>query len=185
MKYYYLVASFPPVSLGDAPPWSPEQFLFHCQGALAPDDWRELSLLVEDRLEEGDSGFMAWWLAIDTQIRNQLVRYRAGRLHVEARPYLRMHAGYDVTVSHGIKDAMSRSDPQERELALDRCRWDALDVRILGDPFGFEEVLAYAIRLRLMERWHRMSNEEGLKRIETFITENVDESLELQRLGDA
>jgi hypothetical protein len=184
MKYFYLVASLPPVTLGDTPPWTPDEFLFHGQGALSPADWCELSLLIENRLEEASSDFVAWWHALDTQIRNQQARYRAGRLHVEARSFLRMHSGYDLTVAHGVKDAMSRTHPLEREMALDRCRWAALDDRILGDRFGFEEVLAYAIRLRLMERWDRMSDKEGLKRVETFITDMVDESIEFQRLGD-
>lgn len=185
MKYYYLVSSLPPVALGDPPPWTPDAYLFHCQGALSPDDWRELSLIVEDRTGEGASDFAAWWHALDTQIRNIQVRVRAARLHMEARPYLRMHTGYDVAAAQAVTDAMNRTQPLEREMALDRCRWAALDERILGDPYGFEEIMAYAIRLRLMQRWDRLSDEEGLKRVETFITDNVDESLELERLGDA
>jgi len=185
MKYYYLVASLPPVALGDPPPWPPRKFLFHCQGALAQDDWTELSLLTEARPAEGASDFAAWWLALDTQIRNIQARMRAARLHIEARPFIRMHTGYDVTVAQAVMDAMNRTQPLEREMALDRCRWNALDERILGDRFGFDEIMAYALRLRLMERWARLSDEEGLKRVETFITDNVDESIELERLGGA
>ncbi len=185
MKYYYLVASLPPVALGDPPPWTPEDFLFHCQGPLSQEDWRELSLIVEDRAAEGESDFAAWWNALDTQMRNIQARFRAARLHIEARPFMRMHAGYDIAAAQAVTDAMTRTQPLERELALDRSRWNALDDRILGDRFGFEEVMAYALRLRLMERWARLSDEEGLQRVETFITDNVDESLELERLGGA
>jgi hypothetical protein len=37
----------------------------------------------------------------------------------------------------------------------------------------------------MVGRWHALSADAGMKRIETFITENVDESLELQRFGGA
>ncbi len=182
---YYLVASLPPLALGDTPPWTPSEFLFHCQGALTPEQHRELSLIIEDRAAEALSPFAQWWHHLDTQIRNQLARFRAGRLHVEARPYQRMHSGYDVAVEQGVSDALSRSQPLEREQALDRCRWEALDERILANPFGFEVVLAYAIRLNLLDRWTELTDEKGLERIETFITENAETSLELQRLGGA
>ncbi len=185
MKYFYLVASLPPVALGEAPPWTPDRFLFHCQGALASEDWRELALIVEDRAGEGASDFAAWWHALDTQIRNIQVRFRAARLYLEARPFLRMHDGYDVSAGQAATDAMNRTQPLERELALDRCRWNALDERILGAPFDLDIVLAYAIRLRLMERWDRLSDEKGLQRVESFIDDHVNDSLEPERLGDA
>lgn len=185
MMYYYLVASLPPLSLGEKPPWTPEDFLFHCQGALSADDWQELSLILEGRSQEGSSAFAEWWHQLDTQIRNQLVRIRAGRLHVEARPYVRMHTNYDVAVEHGVSDAMTHPDPLQRELALARARWDALEERILGNPYHLEAVLAYGIRLRILRRWSGLTDEAGLERIETFITENADKSLKLQRLGGA
>jgi hypothetical protein len=175
---YYLVASLPPLSLGEKPPWTPAEFLFHCQGALTPEQWLELSLVLEGRTQEAESAFASWWHGVDTQIRNQLVRLRAARLQVEGRTYVRMHGGFDVAVSQSVADAMAHSNPLERELALDRCRWAALNERILTDPFGFETVLAYGIRLRLLERWADLTEEAGLERIETFITEHAEKSLE-------
>jgi len=185
MSAYYLAASLPTLTLGEPPPWSPESFLFHCQGALDSNDWQELALIVEDRASEGASDFAAWWTGLDTQIRNTQARLRAARLNVDARPYQRMHSGFEVWVNQAIIDAMSRSQPMEREMAIDRVRWAALDERVAQDRFGLDVVLAYSIRLRMVGRWHALSADAGMKRIETFITENVDESLELQRFGGA
>lgn len=182
---YYLVASLPPLTLGDDPPFTPEAFLFHCQGACSPEDHCELTLLVEDRLEEATSPFAEWWYNVDTQIRNTQARIRAGRLGVDIRPYQRMHAGFDMTAEEAVVDAMNLSDPMEREQAMDRCRWNALDERVLGKRFHFEEVQAYALKLKILSRWVGLTDEAGLERIEQFITENADKSLELQRLGGA
>ena len=182
---YYLVASLPPLSLDEPPTWTAEEFLFHGQGALTPEEWRELALLVEDRAAEGGSGFAAWWHGLDTQIRNVQARIRAHRLNVDAHSFVRMHEGFDVAVEKTITEAMTLPNPLERELAIDRCRWAALDERVLNDPYGLETVLAYALRLRMVERWARLSEETGMERIETFIDEIADESIELQRLGGA
>ena len=182
---YYLVSSLPTLDLEEPSAGSPDDFLFHCQGALSPEEWCELSLIVEGRWGEGGSAFAEWWTQLDTQIRNQIVRHRAARLGVEARPALRMHSGYDVAVEEAVSDALARTNPLERELALDRCRWQALDERVQVEPFGFEAVLAYAIRLQLLERWRDLTPEKGLERIETFITENADQYLDQQPAGDA
>ena len=179
----YLAASLPPVALGDSAPWTPAEFLFHCQGALEPEDWCELSLVIEGRSEEGSSDFAAWWHGIDTQIRNQLARIRAGRLGLDARPFVRMHKGYDVSVELGVAEAMSRADPLARELALDRCRWKALDEFIKDDRFGLGAILAYGVRLLMLDRWRELTEEAGLERVESFLAENADTSLELRGHG--
>jgi hypothetical protein len=183
--YYYLVASLPPVAWGEPPPWDPAELLFHCQGVLTPGDWRELSLIVEGRADEGTSAFAIWWCALDTQIRNALVRLRAARLHVDARLYTRTHPGYDVAAERAVIDAMGPAGPLERELAIDRARWMALDERVLGKRFELDEVLAYAARLRLLERWSRMTAEAGRARIEAFVAASIEEPTGRELSGGA
>lgn len=182
---YYLVASLPTLDLEETPAWTPDEFLFHCQGALSPDEWRELALVVEDRAAEGESSFSDWWTQLDTQIRNQIVRHRSAQLGVEARSWMRMHSGYDVATEQAVEDALARTNPMEKEHVLDRCRWHALDERIQADPFGFETVLAYAIRLKLLNRWMGLTDKKGAERIEEFITANADQYLDTKSAGDA
>jgi hypothetical protein len=179
----YLTASLPAVALGDPAPWTPDEFLFHCQGALTVDQLRELSLVIEERSEEGTSDFAAWWAALDTQIRNQLARMRAGRLGLDARSFVRMHSGFDVSVEQCVADAMDQPDPLARETALDRCRWKALDEYIKADRFGLSAVLAYGVRMLMLDRWQGLTDEAGSERVEAFLAQNADQSLELQRHG--
>jgi hypothetical protein len=185
MKAYYLVASLPPLSIDEAAPWSPQDFVFHCQGSLDASDLTELTLIAEDRAGEAGSDFARWWHGLDTQLRNAQARARATRLGVDARPWQRMHEGFDVQAEQAVTEAMAGKQPLEREKQLDMIRWRALDDRTQSDPFGFEQVLAYVLRLRMVERWQRLDAAQGMERIEHFITENVDESLELQRVGGA
>ena len=181
---FYLVAGLPMLDMDEAPPWTPEEFNVQCEGVLEPDDARELRCFVEDRAQEGQSDFARWWADLDTQIRNTLARLRAARLGVDARSWQRMHSGFDVTVEQGVLDAMQHANPRERELGLDRCRWAALDDRTAAHPFGFETVCAYALRLRILQRWAGLDAETGRERIETFIAEQTNQALEPERIGD-
>ncbi len=181
---YYLAASLPPLDLEEPAPWTSEAFGFHCQGALAPDEWREVMHFITGQPEQGTTPFARWWTDLDTQIRNTQARLRAARLNVEARSWQRMHSGFDVAMEEGVLDAMQHTNPRERELALDRCRWDALTERTATDPFGLETVCAYALRLQMVERWTGLDAERGLERIETFITENAEQALEPEGSGD-
>lgn len=183
--YYYLASSLPPVSPGDPPPWTPEEFLFHCQGALTSEDWCELSLILEGRTREGTSGFALWWHGLDTQIRNQIAAARSARHGADARSRTRMHAGYDVSVEHAVTEAMSMTNPLEREMALDRCRWNALDEYVRADRFGPGAILAYGVRLRMLDRWHGLTDEAGMERVESFLAEHADKSLDLKQYGDS
>jgi hypothetical protein len=182
--YYYLTASLPALTLGDPPPFSSEDFLFHCQGALSEADWNELRCVVENRLDEAQASFTRQWYDLDTQMRNTVARIRANRIGVDVRPYLRPHGGYSMAAEHEVSDAMSRSHLLERVTALDRSRWNALDDLVGENQFGFPAVLAFAVKLRLMERWARLSEDVGRERIETFITDNVDKAMQ-QQLGEA
>ena len=44
-----------------------------------------------------------------------------------------------------------------------RLRWTLLDELALSPPFGFQAVLAYALKLRLAEKWAAMDGAEGLR----------------------
>jgi hypothetical protein len=181
--YTYLVASLPAITLGEAPPQTPEDFLFHAQGLLNETDRKELQCIIEGRTHECESAFGRRWHNVSTQIRNTVARIRAGRLNVDARGFMRAHSEYNMAVDHAVTDAMNKTQPLERTMALDRCRWQALDELVDGDGFGFAALLAFAVKLGMMQRWARLDDKTGMDRVETFITENVDKTLELQRVG--
>lgn len=181
---YYLAASLPPLDLKEPAPWTVEAFGFHCQGALPPEAWREVMCFVSGTPADGESDFARWWTDLDTQIRNTQARWRAARLNVEARGWQRMHTGFDVAVETAVLDAMQHTNPRERELALDRCRWDALDERTAQAPFSLDAVCAYALKLEMVQRWNELDADTGLQRMETFIEEQVEAALESEEDDD-
>ncbi|HOW97173.1 MAG TPA: DUF2764 family protein [Kiritimatiellia bacterium] len=175
MKPYYLVASLPTLVLGDPAPLDVASFLAACANLLSEEELAEVTLMLEGRVGESGAAFAKDWLRVDTQLRNAVARVRAGKRSAEARSFLREHEGYDVSLEKAVTDAYTRPNPLERELFLDRHRWQRLDELVLAEPFGFAAVLAYALKLRLVLRWADLNDEAGGQRL-TELLKELDKS---------
>ncbi|MCM8610954.1 DUF2764 family protein [Accumulibacter sp.] len=168
MSYHYLVASLPMLSLDAPPPFSSLDFLSRCHGVLKSSDLAVLEAIVSGSVVVGNA-VAATWTARETQTRNLIAQFRAARLGVDPRPFLRDHSGYDVALAQAVTDALAAATPVEREQALDRCRWRIAEELSLADPFGFASILAFAIRLRIAERWARLTEPAGERQAEALL----------------
>ncbi|MCS6770839.1 MAG: DUF2764 domain-containing protein [Kiritimatiellae bacterium] len=166
MSFYYFVASLPALTLSAAPPWTFSQFLGEARRLLEPRVVREIEAVVEGRWDEARSELAARWRSAETQLRNALARARAARLETDPAPHLRPHEGFSVYVEQAVIEAYAKPNPLERELSLDRFRWSLLDEWAREEPFGLSTVLAYALKLKLSERWGCYSDEDGRKRFD-------------------
>lgn len=166
--YTYLVASLPTLVLGEAPPFRGEEFLFRLQGVLDEEERAQAAAILEGRPVSG-SPFADAWQARETQLRNAVARARAAARTLELRGSMRPHEGFDVGIAQMVTDAFGRSDPLERELELDRCRWHTADDLARSEIFGLAPVLAFAAKLRIAERWSAMTDEAGRERVEAWI----------------
>ncbi len=168
MSYHYLVASLPMLSLDAPPPFSSRDFLSHCHGVLKTSDLAVLEAIVSGSMVIGNA-VAATWSARETQTRNLIAQFRAARLGVDPRPFLRDHSGYDVALAQAVTDALAAATPVEREQALDRCRWSIAEELSRAAPFGFAAILAFAIKLRIAERWARRTEAAGERRVEALL----------------
>lgn len=169
MKPYYLVASLPTLVLGEPPPLDAAGLLSRCEHLLGADDRAELALALEGRWAESSAEFLRRWRNADTQLRNAVARIRAARRAADLHGALREHEGFDVCIEKAATDAYTRPNPLERELFLDRYRWQILDDLSRATPFGVEALLAYAVKLRLALRWAAIQDEAGRARLNELI----------------
>ena len=167
--YYFLAASLPLLSLDAPPEISPEAFLDGCRQHLSKRHFEAVRQVMEGRLEEADHPLLQEWRNRETQLRNTLVRVRAGRLDRDPKPFLREQAGADPAVDKTVADAYPRGNPLEREKALDRLRWNQAEAEAGYDPFTGRAMLAYALKLRLAARWAAFSDEEGRRKLEALV----------------
>lgn len=165
MRFVYFVASLPTLTLMTPPPWSMERFLEEARRLLDPATVREIEALVADGAMHATSTLAARWRAAETQLRNALARTRAVRLDLDPTSHLRPHEGFSTYIEHAVVEAFAKPNPLERELSLDRFRWSLLEDWAREEPFGLNAVLAYALKLKLSERWGRFTDEDGRKRL--------------------
>ena len=162
MEYVYLVASLPRLDLAGAPPFTSAELLFACGGVLRQDHWDDLRALVEDRSQDVRAPEARRLVDAETQLRNALARLRAQRAGVEYEPGAHPHEGFDTRAAEVAARALAVDDPLAREMLLDHQRWALLDEAAAQPAFGVQAVFAYAIKLRLVEKWAALSDQGGL-----------------------
>ncbi|MDI6774094.1 MAG: DUF2764 family protein [Verrucomicrobiota bacterium] len=174
MGYYFFAASLPALSLDAPPPLSFDRFLSLCREHLRAADLRALEELLRRARPESRSAFVRTWCNKDTQVRNAVVRLRAGRLRQDSEADVRPQNGVDLLIEKRVAEAFSRPTPAERERALDRLRWTILDELAGFDPFTGAALLAYALKLKLVERWAAMNPEAGRERVDKLVNRDSE-----------
>jgi hypothetical protein len=168
MNLDYFISSLPMLLPGQAPGIAPESFRAACAAQLD----RDLGAAACALLDGGPSEhpFAREWRDRETILRNAVARRRAARRGADAQGTQRPARGSDVRIEHGVAAAFEQPDPLQRERALDRLRWSALEELQGNQPLAAAVVLAYAVKLRILDRWSRLDAAAGAQRLEALTT---------------
>lgn len=169
MNYYYLYSFLPTLSLESPPPFSSERFYELCSEHLTPFDYRTLESLNEPIEETSPVAFIAAWRDFEVSLRNALTRIRAGKLKRDASAEIKPTIDYSMETEKAVSEAMARPSPIEREAALDKIRWKKIEDLAGLDPFASQSIFSYALRLKIAEKWERVSVQTGTERAEKII----------------
>ncbi len=173
MNHWYLVSSLPVLRLGEKPPMDVVGFRAACTGHLSDNETAAIEAVLENR--EPPPGLASKHWNTEVQLRDAVVRVRAKNRGVDAAPFLKPFDGFSVTVEKMVSDALGRSNPLEQEEDVDRIRWMLADELALTDPFGFPGVLAFAIKVRMAERWAQMDETMGQEKVEEFVLSALED----------
>lgn len=176
MNYYYFAATLPALSMEAAPPFSFTVFRGLCAQHLSPKDLNILDEAVAPMTLEPKHTFVKVWTEQETQLRNAVARLRASRLRRDVSAHIREHVRFDTYVEKAANEAFARENPRERELALDRFRWSQIDSIAGYDPFTLKAILAYALKLKLAERWAAFDKEKGKDKVDEIVGRDPDSS---------
>ena len=77
--------------------------------------------------------------------------------------------GGDIGFFEPILDRFGRTDPIEIEKSIERIRWSWLDEAVGYRMFSRDAVISYAIKLQSVERWLRLSPDEGRRMLDVLI----------------
>lgn len=110
---------------------------------------------VADRL---NSPFLRAWVGYEVALRNELAETRARALDLEPADY---YVAADLAkagdLSATVNEWSAAPDPLQAQRACDQARMDWLNENDAYFSFGDDELAAYAAKLILAVRWHRLS----------------------------
>jgi len=108
------------------------------------------------------SPFLQAWVAWEVGLRNALAEARARSLDLDPEPYLVAPdlGDRDIDFSPLVSEWTEAENPLEGLRVLDRARWRWLHAHEAHFSFADDELAAYAARLMLLVRWHRLEQAE-------------------------
>jgi hypothetical protein len=157
--YPYLIASLPMLHFGTKPPFSFERFLEVCRQFIPKKDFQLLSTLPqpEQYFEKGKRHpIIQRWIEFDVALRNELVRIRATKQHIEPAPYLRPGGYSGSSLAPAVMAANIATSVLDAEKTLDETRWKALEELATGHYFDLDLLITYANKLLILQRWENI-----------------------------
>jgi hypothetical protein len=178
-RFYYLVSSLPFLRLRDKPPVRLGAFLDSCASWLSE---KEMSQVIGARLDVDNIPVervfhpaLDRWVVFENSLRSELVRIRAGRLGVQAEPFLRKKIDIDPVYFQAAREAVKDPSPHKAETDLLEIRWKFLDSLESGHFFDLTILIVYALKLQLQERLSLFDQEKGQKVFHTIYEGNKDD----------
>lgn len=168
--YTYFIASLPTLGFREKPPFSYAEFLNKGREFILARDLEALKKISsggEYALQDTSSDVLRRWNDFDILLRNALVKLRAARKYQSGDKYLR--ASQEEISSYAAHIALSaHKNPSllEAEISLDEARWRFLDDLSFGHYFDRDFLIAYGLKLLILERWERINSADKTKLLE-------------------
>lgn len=97
-------------------------------------------------------------------LRLRIAKIRAERLEIEQ--IIPEPEGFFSEIDYILNSAMACDDPGERELIIDRVRWEFLDTKTMNHMLDFEGLCIYRLKLQILEAYRGRTPEDGTPRFE-------------------
>ena len=162
--YTYLIASLPMLHFGMKPPFSFERFLDVCCPFIPKKDFQLLRTLPqpEHYSEKGKRHrSIQKWIEFDGALRNELVRIRATKKHIDPAMYLRPDGYTGSSLAPAGMAANITTSVLDPEKTLDETRWKALEELATGHYFDLDVLITYAYHLLILQRWEDIRSADG------------------------
>lgn len=125
--------------------------------------WSAWFRYAAEAAQRRGSRLLQLWVGHEVALRNALVKARAEALGLEPEDYLVAVdlADADEDLAGVLAEWAAAADPLAGQRVLDRARWGWLEEHEAWFGFGVDELLVYAARLTLLDRWHRVGEAAG------------------------
>lgn len=157
--YPYLIASLPFLQFGAKAPLSSKKLIEMCSGLVSDGDMERIKMAYLPTGADYDTTqpTLRKWHDFETALRNELVRLRAPKRHVDPVKYLREDGYASPHVAHIAFHASKATSIIESEKILDEERWRMLEELETGHYFDLDRIIIYAYKLSLLEKWDNIN----------------------------
>jgi len=170
MSAIFLLSSLPTLELGAEVLLSLEELRRRCEG-IDGVDLSDFDAVVAG--SPGSHSFTIDYANALTEIKNATAAIRASKWEGEnIRVSERSYSDYHVALHQKIAEAMNIQNPYERELALERARWQIVEELAGIDYFSEAKIYAYVVKLQINNRISGLSEGAGKAAVEDFIKAN-------------
>lgn len=137
------------------PPVTSAAFMWSCQEVVSGEVLETLRGILggAEYKDSTANPTLARWRAFDIALKNELVKVRAERKHVDPAKFMRAGGETDLSTNHIAINAYRALNPHESERILDAGRWRALDELASGHSFDLDSLFVYAVKLAILEKW--------------------------------
>jgi hypothetical protein len=101
------------------------------------------------------------WIEFDVALRNELVRIRATKKHIEPATYMRPNGYRGSSLAPAITAATINTTALDAEKTLDETRWKVLEELATGHYFDLVVLITYAYKLLILQRWENIRSADG------------------------
>jgi len=195
MKYYYLITSLPDLVFGMGKP-SIEREVFETlvSEALSKEDKDIFDVLKSDingRIDHADTNiFFQQYFTFERNLRNFLTGINMKKLN---RPFAEKISGPDDFVTNAVRFSnlpdfgVSKEIPYagrimellegrkyvHLEQYIDKLRFDTIDEMNRFNYFTIEYILGYFLQLEILERWRKLTVEQGKEHLAALSEKDV------------
>ncbi len=157
-SYYYLVATLPMLRYEDSCPFSCDEFLQLCKSNVNKKDYKIIAEALSDN--NASHSFVKKWYQFNTNVKKELAEQRSKKLNINSEKYKNTN-DKEYRIVEGVRAALAAKNAYEGELLLMKLYWKYLDEESTNHVFDLEGLLAFAIKLKLLERKSRFDVVEG------------------------
>lgn len=145
------------------PPLSHIEFLDSCQRLVSPKDFQMIqnARLDYDCEEPSYDAVFNNWAKFNREFRSEQAGFRAQKAGEAPRDYMRSTRASEVSVMEIIEEASKSPDPLTGEKILDRFKWQRLDELTQGRLFDVGFLIAYGLKLQILERYQQIASSRG------------------------
>ncbi len=186
-NYHYIIAGLPELFLNaENKGFQYEQFRTPIVEQLSQRDLKLVELLEEglnaDNLSEefyakvfsskrGENRFLRFLFAMDLAIRERIVEFVSPQ---NAEQYLVKHSQVEEPSEEfkaQLNSTLAMTNIIERELSLDRLKWEEINNYLTFEYFTINNILAILAKAKIIDRWSNLDRAAGMELFRKFVDE--------------